>query len=196
MVKGRFYMYVFYDSNGMITSIALANSPIDGYTAPFPGMTELYLEDTEYADVAKSPLMYLIVNGAPVKQTQSVDTPTLAEAQASKTVEIQQSYENTLTAGFSSSATGTSYTYAYGQANQLKLVKLAIDVIAGYVTFPVPIPTVDGTIVNHTQVEYTQFAKDVSTFEWILQNKLHTYIGPTGSIQTATTVDAVNAISW
>jgi len=68
-------MYVFYDSQGIVQSIAVASEPIEGYTSPFIGphflgLTELFLDDTEYADVAQEPLMYKITNSVPVKQTQ------------------------------------------------------------------------------------------------------------------------------
>lgn len=189
-------MYVFYDSNGVIQSIAVAHAPIDGYSPALPGLTELYLDDTEYADVAQLPLMYKIVSNAPIKQSQPVNAPTLAEAQAAKTIEIQQAYQNVLNAGFSSSASGTLYQYAYTQYNQIKLMKLAIDIAAGNVTFPVPIPAVDGTLTMYTQTQYAQFAKDISTFEWTLQNKLHDIIGPGGSISAATSLEQLNAIHW
>lgn len=43
---------------------------------------------------------------------------TLKNAQTAKTAEIQQAYNRALNAGFSSSATGISYQFAYGQENQ------------------------------------------------------------------------------
>ncbi len=65
-------MYVFYDSQGIVQSIAVASSPIEGYSSPFPGLTDLYLDDTEYADLQQEPMMYKIVSNAPVKQAQPV----------------------------------------------------------------------------------------------------------------------------
>ena len=189
-------MYVFYDAQGIIQSIAVAHSLIGSYTSPFPGLTELFLDDTEYLDVGQQPLMYKIVSNLPVKQDQPVNAPTLTDAQAAKTIEIQQAYENVLNAGFSSSASGTLHQFAYGQLNQLKLIKLAIDLLTGNIPFPVPIPASDGTIVMHDQTQYTQFAKDISSFEWTLQNKLHGIIGPNGSINAASSVSQINSINW
>ena len=37
----------------------------------FLGLTDLYLDDTEYADVQQEPMMYKIVSNAPVKQAQA-----------------------------------------------------------------------------------------------------------------------------
>ena len=68
-------MYVFYDSQGIIQSIALADKPLNGFVSPFEGLTELFLDDTEYADVAKEPLWYKMVSNVPVKQTQPVTVP-------------------------------------------------------------------------------------------------------------------------
>jgi len=64
-------MYVFYDSQGIVQSIAVASSPIEGYSSPFAGLTDLYLDDTEYTDVQQEPMMYKIVSNTPVKQAQA-----------------------------------------------------------------------------------------------------------------------------
>ena len=64
-------MYVFYDSQGIVQSIAVASSPIEGYSSPFPSLTDLYLDDAEYADVQQEPMMYKIVSNVPVKQAQA-----------------------------------------------------------------------------------------------------------------------------
>lgn len=68
-------MYVFYDSNGIIQTIAVASKAIEGYSSPFEGLTELFLDDTQYADVIQEPLMYKIIDDAPVKQAQPFVPP-------------------------------------------------------------------------------------------------------------------------
>jgi hypothetical protein len=68
-------VYIFYDSNGAIKSIAVANKAIENYSSPFEGLTELFLDDTQYADVQKEPNMYKVVNNVPVKQSAPVTTP-------------------------------------------------------------------------------------------------------------------------
>jgi len=149
----------------------------------------------EVIDAFSHPNYYTVQDGV-LTPNENLAELQLTDAQIAKTNEIQQSYENVLTAGFSSSVTGTLYQYAYGPLNQLKLMKLALDISAGNVPFPVPIPASDGTIVMHTQSQYNQFAKDISSFEWTLQNKLHGIIGPGGTISAATTVEEVNSITW
>jgi hypothetical protein len=146
-------------------------------------------------DAFYNPHYYTVQDGVLTPLSNIVDLQ-LTDAKTNKINQIQQSYNDVLTAGFSSSATGTLYHYAYEQLNQLKLMKLALDIASGNVLFPVPIPASDGTVIMHDQTQYTLFAKDVSSFEWTLQNKLHGIICPGGSISAATTVDQVNSISW
>jgi len=151
--------------------------------------------DPSVQDAFLNPQYYTIEDGV-LTPIAAYAVQQLADAKVSKAGMIQQAYENVLNAGFTSSATGALYHFAYNQLNQLKFVKLAIDVASGNVTFPLPIPSIDGTIVMHSQAQYTQLTKDISSFEWVLQNQLHGIIGPNGSITAATTVDQVNAITW
>lgn len=119
------------------------------------------------------------------------DQPTLEDVKQQKTTEIKTAYANVLNAGFDSSATGTKYTYNYSDLDQMKFMKLAIDVANTTATFPVPIPCNTGILVMHDQTQYEQLVKDIHNFEWGLQNKLHDYIS---QIQNATSIDDVNNI--
>ncbi|SPF47248.1 hypothetical protein SBF1_3810003 [Candidatus Desulfosporosinus infrequens] len=77
-------MYVFHDSQGFVQTIALASAPIAGYASPFPGLTELFLEDTQYADVAQEPLMYKVIDSVPVKQAQPFVIPVVTPPPATE----------------------------------------------------------------------------------------------------------------
>lgn len=122
-----------------------------------------------------------------------VPVPTLADAQASKITQIESAYNQKLTDGFTSSATGTQYTFRYRAEDILKFLQLDVDVKDGNAPIPTPIPAKDGTIVYHNLTQYGQLKKDISTFAWAQQNKLHTL---TGEAQSATTINALSPIDF
>jgi len=186
-------MYVFYDAQGIIQSIAVASSPIEGYSWPFPGLTELYLDDTKYADVRQEPMMYKIVSNAPVKQAQPVNTPTLAAAQQAKITEIENAYSQALTSGFTSSASGTAVEFAYTDINQTKFSKLLAADTKGWLTYPVTVYAADASAISLTQPQLEKIFQDIFTFEMVSETKLHTLIG---QINSSTTTDQVAAIAW
>ncbi len=116
---------------------------------------------------------------------------TLAEVQASKIAQIVDLYNKKLSAGFTSSATGTAYTFGYNPTDQAKFTQLAILIINSMATFPVNIPAKDNTIVPHTQAQYQQLLADIATFAQTQNTKEHAYIS---QVNACTTIDAVNAI--
>jgi uncharacterized protein (DUF697 family) len=117
---------------------------------------------------------------------------TLADVQASKIAQVQDLYNQKLENGFTSALNGTTYTFRYGQSDQLKFVKLMIGVNGGLLQFPVNIPDINGTIVVYnTQTDLQQLLKDLSVFDNTTQTELHTLMS---QVQACTTVDAVNAI--
>jgi hypothetical protein len=122
---------------------------------------------------------------------QKIEGTALQNVQEGKIAQIKDLYNQHLEAGFTSSATGTAYIFGYGQTDREKFMQLAISVLSNVSTFPVPIPTKDGSIIMHTQAQYQQILADINTFAWGAQNKLHQY---TDQVQACTTVDEVNAI--
>lgn len=117
--------------------------------------------------------------------------PNLLDIKQQAINNIKISYTTTLNAGFSSTATGMLFSYNYSDLDQMKFMKLAIDVANTTATFPVPIPCNTGILVMHDQTQYEQLVKDIHNFEWGLQNKLHDYIS---QIQNASSIDDVNNI--
>lgn len=125
--------------------------------------------------------------------TPEPPTPTLEDMKTLKIQEIQTEYGIGLKKGFSSSATGTEYVFAYGQSDREKFMQLAISVLSNMANFPVPIPSKDGEIVLHNQDQYQQLMADINAFGWTMQMKLSTLIS---QIKAATTVEEVNDLVW
>lgn len=117
----------------------------------------------------------------------------LAHAQQVQIGQLQQSYQQALDAGFTSSASGTSTVYGYGPADQLKWMKLFISVNSSVATYPVSVIAKNGSVVQLTQAQLQQLIADINAWEWPLENKLHTLLA---QVQGATTVSAVQAIVW
>lgn len=117
----------------------------------------------------------------------------LADVQAAKIAQINDLYSQKLTTGFSSSATGTAYTFGYGQTDQMKFMQLAILIMNNMAIFPVNIPAKDNTIVPHTQAQYNQLLIDIATFAQAQNTKQHDYITQVNTPNI--TIDQVNAIT-
>jgi len=117
--------------------------------------------------------------------------PSLLDTQTSKIAQIQDLYNQALSVGFTSSATGEPIQFAYGISDQNKFLKLLVTITAGMVTYPVTVYAKNTTTYSLTQQQVMQLYKDVSTFEMGLEATLHTFIN---QVQACTTVDQVNAI--
>lgn len=118
----------------------------------------------------------------------------LANAKQAKAAEMTQSYGAAMAAGFTSSADGTSRVYGWKSSDELNLdlVQSAID--HGIDTFPVAYADINGSPVSiASQTVLTALDKDASTFAWTNTTKRRQLLG---SIQAATTVAEVQAISW
>jgi|GEM_PF-2182506 len=139
--------------------------------------------------------VYVINNKITAEQYKQVTGQdfilTLQQVQQSKLKQIQDLYNQALVSGFTSSTTGTSYIFGYGQSDQMKFMKLMLSVNGGLTTFPVPIPAKDGTVVIHTQEQYNQLLLNINSFDWNMQNKLHDFIN---QVNASTTIDEVNAL--
>ena len=64
----------------------------------------------------------------------------LEQVRISKLNQINDMYNQSLSEGFTSTATGTSHIFGYSQSDREKFMQLAISVLSGMATFPIPIP--------------------------------------------------------
>jgi hypothetical protein len=117
----------------------------------------------------------------------------LPDVQAAKIAEIETAYDNALSAGFTSSATGTPLEYDYRPSDRADFQKFTLTVALGVATFPVPIGLKDNSVVNHTQEQYLQLLRDIQALEWSLKERKRQLVA---QVLAATTVEQVNAISW
>jgi hypothetical protein len=133
---------------------------------------EKYVTDAEYA----------VILAAQV----SLDT-----VKQNKINEIHCYYQQALSAGFISSATGQLLEYDYTPDDRQDFQKLTLAMALGIATFPVPIGLKDNSVVNHTQEQYIQLLRDIQAFELGLKEKKRVLVA---EVMAATTVEQVNAI--
>ncbi|AGK96812.1 hypothetical protein [Clostridium pasteurianum] len=141
-------------------------------------------------DMTKLPFSGIVQN---ITDIFKLYVPTLQEVQQTKTIEIRNDYNNAVIAGFTSSASGTAVNYAYDEVSQTKFMKVLMSMSANIITYPATIFAADGSAIEFTQEQLTQLYKDIANFEIPLETKLHTLLS---EINSATTADEVNAISW
>lgn len=164
-----------------------------GVIGPFPQETA----SAEIRDAFMHPNYYTVRNGSLTAVANMADLQ-LAEAKATKTAQIQQAYQGALTAGFTSSATGSPVQFAYAQKDQDKFLRLSLMVSKGKITFPYSIPNKDGLPIPFTEAQYEQLETDILAFEQGLETRLVELTAPVpiGAIANATSIEAVNAISF
>lgn len=142
-----------------------------------------------HIDITKSPIDQTAI----VWDTANQLGATLAQVQQIKIAQIDDLYEQKLSAGFTSSANGNSLTYGYGQTDRDKFMQLALKVLLkGSSAFPVIVHPKDGSSVSLDQTQYTQLIDDITNFAEPLDTQQHTYIT---QVNACTTIDQVNAIT-
>ena len=117
----------------------------------------------------------------------------LADAQTAKIAEINSTYQDMLSAGFISSATGIPLEYDYALDDRADFQKFILTMALGIATFPVPIGLKNNSVVNHTQEQFMQLLRDISSFEWGLKERKRALVA---EVMTATSVEQANAIRW
>lgn len=118
---------------------------------------------------------------------------TLTQTQDAKKAQLWDMYNQTLVAGFVSSASGTSTTYGFSTINQDEMTQVQGAISAGIETFPIDYGDNLGNIVSLTQAQFTALESDANRFKWAQVKQLRALIG---QAMAATTPDAVNAIQW
>lgn len=119
--------------------------------------------------------------------------PNLADVQAAKIAEIETTYDNALSAGFTSASTGTPLEYDYRPSDRADFQKFTLTMALGIATFPVPIGLKDNSVVNHTQEQYLQLLQDIQAYEWGLKERKRQLVS---QVLAAMTVEQVNSIQW
>lgn len=121
------------------------------------------------------------------------DPNALGGAQVAKIAEVNNAYQAALSAGFTSSATGTPLEYDYRPDDRADFQKFTIIVSLGVATFPAPIGLKNNTVVMHTQEQFFKLLEDIQVFEWGLKERKRSRVA---EILAATTIEQVNAVRW
>jgi hypothetical protein len=185
-------VYIFHDDTGKIIAAVAADHPGVVLTRIPEGTTPLFLDDTQYADVWNNLGEYTIQNGVPV-HTPIPDEVKLANAKQAKQAELKQKLQQTLLAGFTSSADGTERRYGFAPTDQQHWTWLLGVLTAGTCPNPIMVKDINGTRITMTTDQAKQLCLDAQNF--YLTNYQH-WDSLEQQVDNATTVDQVNAISW
>ncbi|HVE20664.1 MAG TPA: hypothetical protein VNC39_01695 [Acidocella sp.] len=119
----------------------------------------------------------------------SSPAPTLAQMQATQSALMQTACKAAIEGGFTSSALGTSNGYPSDQETQMNIALVAVS--GGSLWCQ---PSSGGWVFTaHTAAQAQQVQKDLNTH---IQTQQTTYAGLLSQVSEATTVGAVQAISW
>ena len=144
------------------------------------------------------PNYYLVQAGALVAKANILDLQ-LVDSKMAKVAEISNAYKVQLNSNFTSSATGTSLIYSFSPESQSLWEELLNSITANYIPdtmFPMPITLLNGTKVTHTKLQLQQIFGEITVRKLLLYGKLQGMVAVGGSIQAATTIDAVNLVVW
>ncbi|GMA50114.1 hypothetical protein GCM10025857_14710 [Alicyclobacillus contaminans] len=190
-----------YDQTGKLTNIAVADPDLD--LTHFPPNVALIDETTvpgllqNWTYGVYDPTTKQITFQLPPPPSES---ELLVQAQQAKIAELQQSFQSSLLAGFQSSADGSQRTYGFSQTDQQHwdwLRGMVLSAKAGNTaaqnSFPLQVKDTEGNRIKLTVDQADQLCTDAQTF--YLNNYMH-WDSLEQQVQAATTVDAVNAISW
>jgi len=192
-------MYLFYDSNGNITSFCGGDS-IEGKDDEISyipeGTTALYLDDTEYAHVKNNKLNYKIRDRIPIYTplSESDILINLNDIKKSKIEEINSKCNLEIVGGFYSSCTSAlEHKYKFDlewQANlnrQMNILMLDSNIES------VEWNTIDIGWVALTREEFIVLYKDSNMF---IESKLSRYKELKEQVMNAETIIDVQLIHW
>ena len=117
---------------------------------------------------------------------------TLSQAQSAQALIIQEACAAAITGGISSSALGVAHTYPSAQTDQLNLTAVVVkSTLPGFTS--AMFKTLDAGWLSHTATQIQQVGSDVEAF---ISTQLQHSANLQASIAAATTVPAVQSITW
>lgn len=174
------------DLSGTLTQ--WSNVPSDcGVIGPIAGT------DTTAQDAFVNPHYYSVVNGK-LTQVSNVSSLQLADAKTKQMTSLQQSCNNAL-ATFQSNALGTTKTYLCDRDSMVLLAgEFGFITSSYYDNSAINWYTVeDGKEVPHTVAQFAQVYKDGRNWVASCKAKLENL---TAQVNSATTISAVQAVTW
>jgi len=192
-----------FDSDGVrITSV------VDGIHFTTDTEKQVYLDDG-YLEITEAD-QDLYATGNYIRGTdgtpQEIEV-TLAQAQTAKLAELNTAAANAYVAGFSSSATSAALWYDSDDKTQVQITAAALLALASETKFTTMYPSgltirakATSTADDNTKVKYFHTATQIVTLDTDMQTMLATVKAKLWTYQeavyTATTVSAVESITW
>lgn len=185
--------YFFYDSTGAIKEVHQYTEPTTWTPTP-PNVTILEAPDTNATaqDAFAWPMRYTVVSGV-LTQVSTYSTMALHVAQSAQIAGLENSFANALNAGFVSTADTTSRTYALNPLAYQRISGYLSLVNAGKAPTSITWHDVSNNTTSLTPTEFIQLASDAFAFYDNAYTHLQTQIA---SVQSATTISAVQAVTW
>jgi hypothetical protein len=126
-----------------------------------------------------------VINGIP---------QTLTVVQDSQKQLITDAYNNALSTGFTSSASGTATQYPYNPTAEQTFDELYLALMSNKVNYPCNVYDInDNAVAFANSTQLTQIFTDIFTFKAGLNTKMHGYLS---QIDACTDVASVQAIVW
>ena len=166
------------------------------YAPAWSNAAETVLEvdpsDAAVQDAQQHLSHYTVQNGTLVKTV--TDAQLLAEAQAAQIAQLRAGYAQTVAGGFVATVGGAQVTFGWQEADQRHLLQVQSAIDKAIDTFPVPYADINGASVSiPDQTTLTAIETAADKFDWAQIKQLRTMIA---QVQAATTVAAVEAITW
>lgn len=125
---------------------------------------------------------------------EGLDSATLlSNAKTARLAYLNVSFDKAIAQGFSSSASGTATTYAIDPVAMGKWTGTLANINDGMLTTNIMVKDINGNKVTLTPTQFKQFAMDGFTF---FNNQEQNLWTKEDDVENATTVDAVNAITF
>ncbi|GIM47049.1 hypothetical protein DNHGIG_25980 [Collibacillus ludicampi] len=146
----------------------------------------------EVVDAFNNPQYYMVQNDELV-QKPDYAASLLEDVKARKIAELDQMCNQTILAGFTSSALGAPHQYDFDEEAQRNfagtLALLNVDSTITSITWK----TVDAGPLTHTRDQFIQLCRDAFNFK---DSQIQKYWSKKNQVLQSTTVDQVNAITW
>ncbi len=141
---------------------------------------------------------WIVKNGSIIRPPPPTPDQILQASINRQLIELQQSCQSAITAGFTSSALGKSNYYGSLQTDQLNLQTMfaasqSSSPPTAYLIYCSPTQVQNPPLVQHTHAQMLQVLADLNTWRTAQQQKYATLVA---QVQTAKTVAAVQAIAW
>jgi hypothetical protein len=186
-------LIAYYDSTGKIIGGCYADSPdVLGTITKIPdGCQALYIDDKQYPNVWTDMGEYTIQNGAPVS-TPIPDSVKLTNAQQAKKAELTKAFAASLLNGFTSTADGTSRTYAIDPVAMGKWTGAMSVINSGKGQANITVKDFNGNKVTLTSAQFQQMAADGFNFYSAQEQHLWDLEDQTNAATLAT----IGSITW